>query len=252
MLKFNDISIAFNKKNILNNISFTANEGCITTIIGPNGCGKSTLISCLNESGHIVSGNVYLNDVDIKELKPKERAKKLAILPQIRNTIPALPSKVLVEHGRFPHLGFSRKKTKEDMRIVDEVMDFTNTTPYAHQYTDTLSGGVRQRVFFAMTLAQDCDIIVLDEPTTYLDIRSQQDFYRMLLTLREQNKTILIVLHDIAAALSISDKIIVMDNGHVLFDGNPKDCLRSHIIEDVFHTEIKTFSDKDGTYYVFT
>ncbi len=251
MLRFDHIDVSYHKAPILSDISLTIPTGKITTIIGSNGCGKTTLLSTLNGTSKVTTGAIYLDDTNLLTLKTKERAKKIAFLPQVRQTIPTLPVRTLVEHGRFPHLGFARKKSDADKQIVSQVMDFTGVTPYANQYVDTLSGGIRQRVFFAMILAQDCDTIILDEPTTYLDIAGQRNFYKLLLNLKAQGKTILLVLHDLSKALSISDEIVLMNERKVLFTGTPADCVQTGLINQVFDTTCKTFSDEDGTYYIF-
>ena len=181
----------------------------------------------------------------------KERARRLSFLPQVRTIIPALPVRTLVEHGRFPYLGFARKKSVRDIEVVEDAMRFTHVDNYATQYCDTLSGGIRQRAFFAMTLAQDCDYIVLDEPTTYLDIKGQRHFMNMVLSLKEQGKTIILVLHDLAQALRISDTLVIMQDRKIAATGTPEECLRQHIIEDVFDVHLKSFSDDDGCYYFF-
>lgn len=253
MLSFKNVSIAYNKELIIENLSLDIPTGMITTIVGPNGCGKTTLISSLVASSDLKNGSILLDGTDISAMSSKERACHIAYLPQIRHIIPALPVKTLVEHGRFPHLGFARKKSQKDIDIVDKAMEFTNISQYATQYVDTLSGGIRQRVFFAMLLAQDCDTICLDEPTTYLDIKGQREFYNLILRLKEQGKTIILVLHDLSKALEISDKIVVMNNAQIEFDGTPAACLESHVLEDVFDTTIKTFKDEENkTYYVLT
>ena len=151
----------------------------------------------------------------------------------------------------MPYLGFSRRLTEEDRRLVEDAMEFTHVTDYRNVATDTLSGGIRQRVFFAMTLAQNCDTIILDEPTTFLDLVSQNNFYRMLPILKAQGKTILLVLHDLAKALTISDKLIVMESGAICFQGTPDECVQKNVLNKVFHTSLKTFSDAEGTYYFF-
>lgn len=157
---------------------------------------------------------------------------------------------MLVEHGRFPYLGFSRRKSKEDTEIVNRAMEFTHISQYADQYVDTLSGGIRQRVFFAMVLAQDCDYIVLDEPTTYLDLTGQREFYAMIKELKKQEKTIILILHDLSQAVRISDTLVVM-NRNIAMVGTPNECLQSHVIENVFQTSWKRFTDEDGEYYFF-
>lgn len=251
MLSFKNVNVSYHSDTILKNISLDVPSGRITTIIGPNGCGKTTLISSLNKTADLTDGSIVLEGTDLSKISSKERAKLIAFLPQIRKVIPAIPVKVLVEHGRFPHLGFSRRKTKEDTDIVNKAMDFTGVTKYSYMYVNTLSGGVRQRVFFAMILAQDCDTIILDEPTTYLDIEGQRNFYNMILSLKKRGKTVLLVLHDISKALEISDKIVVMNNSEIVFDGTPADCIESHIIEDVFSASCRRLKDEKGEYFLF-
>lgn len=251
MLEYRHVSVSCQHTPILEDISLTFPEGKITTIIGPNGCGKTTLLQCLNGVSRVTSGNIFLDGEDFLKFSPKERARKLSFLPQVRTIIPTLPVKTLVEHGRFPYLGFARKKSQEDIELVQKAMDFTQVSPYADQYADTLSGGTRQRVFFAMTLAQNCDVIVLDEPTTYLDLRAQKDFLTLLDVLRKQKKTIILTLHDLNHALQISDHLVVMEERKIAASMAPMECLKQHIIEEVFHTKWKQFEDEDGTYYFF-
>lgn len=251
MLEFCHVNISCSSTPILNDISVCFQKGGITAVIGPNGCGKTTLLQCLNGSSKVTSGSIRLDDMDYLAMPLKDRARRLSFLPQVRTIIPALPVKTLVEHGRFPHLGFSRKKSQEDIAIVESAMDFAHVSPYAAQYADTLSGGIRQRAFFAMTLAQDCDYIVLDEPTTYLDLHGQREFMDMILELKKQGKTIILVLHDLGQALRFSDTLVIMHDRKIAATAAPKECLRQHIIEDVFDVHIKKFTDKDGDYYFF-
>lgn len=251
MLEYRHISVSCNRTPILDDITITFPKGKITTVIGPNGCGKTTLLQCLNGVSQVTGGQIFLNGADYLALSLKERAKSLSFLPQVRTIIPTLPVKTLIEHGRFPYLGFSRKKTKEDIELVQKAMDFTKVSEFADQYTDTLSGGIRQRVFFAMTLAQNCDVIVLDEPTTYLDMRAQKEFLDMLKILRAQGKTIILTLHDLNHAIQISDYLMVMNNRKMAFCGTPYECLDRNIIENVFGVTCKRFEDKEGVYYFF-
>jgi len=251
MLEFCHVSASYGSIPILNDISVCFPKGKITSIIGPNGCGKTTLLQCLNGSSKVTSGSIRLDGMDYLSLPFKERARKLSFLPQVRTIIPALPVKTLVEHGRFPHLGFSRRKSKKDIEIVKNAMDFAHVSPYAAQYADTLSGGIRQRAFFAMTLAQDCDYIVLDEPTTYLDLNGQHKFMEMILQLKKQGRTVILVLHDLGQALRISDTLVIMQDRKIAATATPKECLQQHMIEDVFDVHIKEFSDDEGCYYFF-
>lgn len=251
MLEFCHVDISCGHIPILYDISVRFPSSEITTVIGPNGCGKTTLLQCLNGSSKVTSGSIRLDDMDYLAMPLKERARRLSFLPQVRTIIPVLPVRTLVEHGRFPHLGFSRRKSQQDITIVENAMDFAQISPYAEQYADTLSGGIRQRAFFAMTLAQDCSYIVLDEPTTYLDLNGQREFMDMILQLKKQGRTIILVLHDIGQALRISDTLVIMQDRKIAAAATPKECLQQHIIEDVFHVHIKEFSDDDGCYYFF-
>lgn len=251
MLEFCHVNISCGLVPVLNDISVTFETGAITTIIGPNGCGKTTLLQCLNGSSKVTSGSIRLDDMDYLAMSFKERARRLSFLPQVRTTIPVLPVRTLVEHGRFPHLGFARRKSRQDIAIVENAMDFAHVSPYAAQYADTLSGGVRQRAFFAMTLAQDCDYIVLDEPTTYLDLNGQREFMEMLLQLKKQGRTIILVLHDLGQALRISDTLVIMQDRKITAAATPEACLQQHMIEKVFDVRVKKFSDDEGCYYFF-
>lgn len=251
MLEFCHVDASCGSTPVLSDISVCFQKGRITTIVGPNGCGKTTLLQCLNGASRVTAGNIILDGDDYLSMMPRQRAVKLSFLPQVRTIIPALPVKTLVEHGRFPHLGFTRRKSPNDVAIVNEVMDFTHVSPYASQCADTLSGGIRQRAFFAMTLAQGCEYIVLDEPTTYLDLNGQREFMEMITQLKSQGKTIILVLHDLGHALKISDTLVIMQDAKIAATATPAECLRQHIIEDVFKVNLKEFSDSDGSYYFF-
>lgn len=252
MLNFSHVSVCCQHKTILEDISVSFEKGTITTIVGPNGSGKTTLLQCLNGVSTVSKGQIFLDGKDYLKLQPKERAQMVSLLPQVRTILPALPVKTLVEHGRFPYLGFTRRKSEKDIQIVKDAMDFTHVSRYADQSVDTLSGGIRQRVFLAMVLAQDCDYIVLDEPTTYLDLEGQKEFLALLHTLRSHGKTLILVLHDLNQALRISDSLVVINKQKIITCATPDECLRSHVLEDVFHTKIKHFKDNDGDYYFFT
>ncbi len=236
MLKYEHVNVAVSRTNILNDINITFPKGQITTIIGPNGCGKTTLLQCLNGCSKVTAGTITVDNENILSLPLKERAKRIAFLPQIRTVIPVLPVRTLVEHGRFPYLGFTRRKTDKD---------------YSEDNTDTLSGGIRQRVFFSMILAQDSRIIIMDEPVTYLDLEGKRTFFSMVNKLKKSGKTIILVLHDLSDAIRISDNLVIMNDRKIAISDTPANCLKTHIIEDVFHTTYKKFSDDEGDYYIF-
>ena len=243
MLEFRNVSVSCQHMPILNDISLTFRDGEITTILGPNGCGKTTLVQCLNGASTVTAGQIFLNGQDFLKISPKERAREISLLPQVRTIIPAIPVKMLVEHGRFPYLGFSRRKSKEDTEIVNRAMEFTHISQYADQYVDTLSGGIRQRVFFAMVLAQDCDYIVLDEPTTYLDICYQLEVLELVRRLnRELKLTIVMVLHDINQAAAYSDRIFALKDRRCYAFGETEEVISDQMFRDVFSVEMRTYA----------
>jgi iron complex transport system ATP-binding protein len=155
-----------------------------------------------------------------------------------------------VSHGRFPYLGFSRRSGVEDKKIVDEAMRKTEISEYSFSNVDTLSGGVRQRAFIAMQLAQQSDFIVADEPTTYLDLPSKKKIAEIYSGLRNEGKTVVLVLHELSTALEIADRIVVMNNRKIVSTGTPEEIISSGIIESVFGATVKKFSDETGEYIV--
>ena len=251
MLKFNHVYASYNNNLVLKDINVTFEKNKITTIIGPNGCGKSTLLQCVNNQVNISNGNIYFRDIPLNDIDIKEKAKSIAILPQIRS-ISSITAKSLVEHGRFPYLGFLRKPTDDDKKIVDKAMEFTNTYDFQYTNIEELSGGERQRVFFAMTLAQGSELILLDEPTTYLDIYYQYEVLNLIKRLKNQGKTIVLVLHDIAEAIAISDSIVLMNQGKIIAHDKPENLVNNHLIEDIFKVKCKILKDGNESHFIFT
>lgn len=251
MLKFHNIYASYNNNLVLKDINVTFEENKITTIIGPNGCGKSTLLQCVNNQVNLIKGDIYFKGTSLKDIDIKEKAKRIALLPQLRS-ISSITAKSLVEHGRFPYLGFLRKPSIEDKNIVDEAMHFTNTYDFQHTNIEELSGGERQRVFFAMTLAQGSELILLDEPTTYLDIYYQYEVLNLVKRLKNQGKTIILVLHDISQAIAISDSIVLMNEGKVIAHDKPENLVKNHLIEDIFKVKCKILKDGEESHFIFT
>ena len=249
MLKFEHACIGYGKETILTDINTEFQKGEITVVLGPNGCGKSTLLQSLVGASTLQKGHILLEDREYSALSSNDRAKRLAFLPQTRTHIPALPVHTLVEHGRFPYLGFGRKKSAEDTVIVREAMEAASVLPFKDDYVDTLSGGVRQRVFFALTLAQDTDIVVLDEPTTYLDPASQKEFFALLQTLKAKGKTIILILHDTAAALQHADRLLLMKDRKIAASCTPEECLKQRYLTSLYNMNIKVFSEDGRNYY---
>lgn len=248
MIKFNNVSIGYHQP-ILKELDLTIHDGGIHVIVGPNGCGKTTLMKGILNPEMVSEGEISLDNKPLNAYSLNERAKCFAYLPQSR-PIPHIHSKTLVGHGRYPYQGFLRSSTQHDREIVAHVMTQTKTDAFAHHYVDELSGGQRQRVFIAMALAQSCDWLLLDEPTTYLDFTAQLEVIELIKELKVQGKTILLTLHDLSMALQVADELIVMDKGKIMAQGNVNDILASKLLEKVFHIKIRLF-EEEGKKYPF-
>ncbi|PID22392.1 iron ABC transporter ATP-binding protein [Sporosarcina sp. P3] len=224
-----------NITNHLDDVSTSISKGKVTTIIGPNGCGKSTLLSVLSRGNMPKSGMASLENRDLAMFKPKEFAKKLAIVYQ-QNEVPKdLTIEKLVGFGRLPHKTLLQRNQEEDRKAIDWALSVTNLTDKRYKDLEALSGGERQRVWIAMALAQQSEILCLDEPTTYLDIYYQIELLELVKSLNENyGLTIVMVLHDINQAIRYSDEIIMMKNGRVIAEGPPREVITKDVIKEVY------------------
>lgn len=224
-----------NITNHLDDVSTSISKGKVTTIIGPNGCGKSTLLSVLSRSNMPTSGTASLENRDLVMFKPKEFAKKLAIVYQ-QNEVPKdLTIEKLVGFGRLPHKMLLQRNQEEDSKAIDWALSVTNLTDKRNKDLEALSGGERQRVWIAMALAQQSEILCLDEPTTYLDIYYQIELLELVKSLNEDyGLTIIMVLHDINQAIRYSDEIIMMKNGRIIAEGPPREIITKDVIKEVY------------------
>lgn len=216
--------------------SLSIPENKITGILGPNGSGKSTFLKVLCGIAKPWSGEILLSEENILLMENKERAKKIAFVPQTRN-IPDITVKNLVLHGRFPYTKsfFSQGYTKHDEEIAMDAMKKLGLLEIADRNVKTLSGGQRQKVYIALGLTQETPILVLDEPLSFLDIRQQLELVELL---KSMNKTIILVIHDISLALDFSDNIILFQEGKIAATGTPETILSSGMIEKVFEVKI--------------
>lgn len=226
-------------KNHLDGVSTTIPKGQITTIIGPNGCGKSTLLSVMSRSNRPKSGRVSLESKDVIHYKPKEFARKLAIVYQQNDVPKDLTIEKLVRFGRLPHHTMIKRNDEEDAKAIEWALACTNLIDKRHHDLEALSGGERQRVWIAMALAQQSEILCLDEPTTYLDIYYQIELLELVKTLNEKHGlTIVMVLHDINQAIRYSDHIILMNAGKIVVEGAPREVITKENIQDVYNVKV--------------
>lgn len=233
-----NLAVAYDETLIVDDLDMQIPEGKITSIIGPNGCGKSTVLKAVGRILKPKGGMVYLNGDDIRRLSTKEVAQKMAILPQSPQAPAGLTVGELVAYGRFPHQkGFGKLKP-EDKEIVRWALEVTKLTEHEIKAVDNLSGGQRQRVWIAMALAQQTDLILLDEPTTYLDMAYQLEVLELLYRLnREQGCTIVMVLHDLNLAARFSDYMIAIRCGDIISHGTPEEVITHKVLKETFQID---------------
>jgi iron complex transport system ATP-binding protein len=243
-LKATGLSLAYDSANIIHNLHLTIPRGKITALVGPNGCGKSTLLRGLSRLLKPRDGSVVLDGQNIWKLPTKELAKQLGILPQGPVAPEGLTVHELVAQGRYPHQSWLQQWSAEDERITREALEVTNVIEFADRAVDTLSGGQRQRAWIAMTLAQDSDLILLDEPTTFLDLAYQIDVLDLLHDLNvERGKTIVMVLHDLNHACRYADKLIAVRGGQIAAEGAPDEVVNETLVREVFGIDCRVILD---------
>lgn len=236
-----DLFFAYGKHEVLKGLSFDLHVGKITTLIGANGCGKSTLFNLMTKSLKPDSGKILLGGKNLADIRLKEFAKQVAIVHQY-NTAPAdLSVEKLISYGRTPYhtLGLS-PDAKEDEEKVGWAMEITHTLKHKDKPVVELSGGQKQRVWIAMALAQNTKILFLDEPTTYLDIRYQLQILKLIRKLNQEfGITIVMVLHDINQSLYYSDEIIAMKDGKIIAQGQPEEVITTELVREVYDVDLQ-------------
>lgn len=237
MIQVRNLSKQFGKKTVVEKVSVTIHPRKITSFIGPNGAGKSTLLSMVSRLIDADTGEVLLDDMNVKQMKTNEFAKKVSILKQTNFMNVRLTIRELVSFGRFP---YSRGHlTEEDNKHVEQALDYMNLLDIQDSFLDELSGGQRQRAFIAMVIAQDTDYILLDEPLNNLDMKHSVQIMKILRRLVDElGKTIVIVLHDINFASVYSDRIVALKDGKVVRDGKTEEIINSDALREIYEMNI--------------
>ncbi|PJG83326.1 ABC transporter ATP-binding protein [Caviibacterium pharyngocola] len=228
---------SYGSKKVVDDVSVTIPQGKITSFIGPNGAGKSTLLAIISRLLSADGGEVFLNGQSLHNQKSADIAKQLSILKQSNHINLRLTVEELVAFGRFPYS--KGNLTENDRTFIDNAIDYMDLGEFRHQYIDNLSGGQRQRAYIAMTLAQDTDYILLDEPLNNLDMKHSVQIMQVLRKLTtELHKTVVIVIHDINFASCYSDYIIAMKNGKLVCQGEVDDIMQSAVLEQIYDMQI--------------
>lgn len=242
-LAVTDVTLGYDGRIVSEGLSFTVPDGELTAIIGPNGCGKSTLLRALSRTIRPIEGLVTLDGGDVRGFRPKEFARRLALLPQDPVAPDTLRVRDLVGRGRHPYHSILRQWLPGDAEVVDAAMASTGVTELAERFVTELSGGQRQRVWLAMVLAQDTDYVLLDEPTSFLDIAHQVDLLHLCQDMRDAGRTVVAVLHDLNQAARYASRLVVMQSGCIVAQGAPADVLTAELVRTVFSLDCEIVAD---------
>ena len=247
MIELKNLTAGYFGKPVVEDVSLEFRPGEVLAIIGPNGSGKSTLLNAALGLIPGMGGQILYDGRDVKTMKPKEIARKAALLSQSRNT-PSIQALKMVLHGRFPYLGYPRQYSREDENIAREAMSRTGTAVLAERNINTLSGGQRQSVYLAMALAQDTGTVFMDEPTTSLDLSRQLAAIRTARELAREGKAVVLVLHDLSMALS-ADRVAVLEQGRLAICSHPAAVYESGILDRVFGVAVHRMDTPHGPRY---
>ena len=248
MIELREISGGYGKNTVVSDINVSFERGKITTLIGANGCGKSTLLQICAGLLTPFSGEVRINGKPLGAYTRNEAARIISFLPQLHMS-GNLSVRALVSHGRFPYLSYPRRYSTEDREKISAAMETVGISSLADETVSHLSGGQQQKAYIAMLLAQDTEIMLLDEPTTYLDIGCQLELMEIICRLKAMGKTVVMVIHDLNLALRYSDYVCVMQGGEIVMNGTSSEIAQSGVLKTVFG--VRACFDEKTSQYLF-
>ena len=235
---FQNITVAYGKKTVIEDLNVEFPKGKITTIIGQNGCGKSSLLKTVSKAVTPQQGKILYQDQELSQYPPKFLAQKIAYLAQVHTSPPDIDVRTLVSYGRYPHSKLGRGMTVKDAQVIDQALEMTGIRHMEYQSLSTLSGGERPRAWIAMTIAQEPEILILDEPTTYLDISYQMEVLELVRHLNQKlGITIVMVLHDLNLAARYSDQLYALKSRTLYRKGTPEKILTAENLREIFQIE---------------
>ena len=247
-VQLSDVSFGYGERALFCGLDLELAQGKVTSIIGPNGCGKSTLMKCAVGLMKPSGGEILLNGQPLSVIPEKERARHLSYMPQSR-IAPDISVRHLVIHGRYPHLKWGQSLRREDREIVQAAIERVKLGALVNRPVSRLSGGERQRAYLAMMLAQQTAVMLLDEPTAYLDLSSQFALMELLRALCREGRSVILVLHELSLALEYTDSLLLMERGRLVAAGSPEEVYRTGQIQRVFSIDVRRTSDNKYLFY---
>lgn len=250
MIQLDHVSAGYGPKLVVEDISLELKPGQVLTLLGPNGSGKSTLLRTIAGLHPLAGGQIRVDGTPAKELTRRQMAQKITYMPQSR-TIPNITARKMVLHGRFPYLSYPRRYRKEDYDAARRAMERADAWELADSPVQSLSGGQRQKVYLAMAMAQETQTILMDEPTTYLDIQHQLNLMTVSQQLARQGAAVVLVLHDLCLALRFSDCCVLLQEGRMVQQGSPEEVFQSGSLDKVFHARLCRVQTEGGWRYYY-
>ena len=248
MIELKHVCAGYEDREVLHDVTMSFEPGKVTALLGPNGCGKSTLLKTLVRINSHSSGEILVNGKKIETYKPNELAKQVAYLAQSKSA-PDISVLRMVLHGRFAYQNYPRRYREEDIAVARKALQWAGLSDLEDENVSRLSGGMQQKVYIAMALAQDAATILMDEPTTYLDVAHQLRLMDMAKQLADGGKAVVMVLHDLSQALRTADRVVVLHDGQIAAEGTPDGVFASGKLQEVFGIGMERVWTKSGWHY---
>ena len=250
MIELKNLSAGYGRKAVVRDVSMALEPGKVTALLGPNGCGKSTLLKTVLGLQPRLGGEVLVDGEAMERFTPRQLAQKVTYLAQSRST-PNITARRMALHGRFPYLSYPRRYRAEDYEMVEKALRWAGAEDFAHRSMEELSGGQRQKVYLAMALAQDTRTILMDEPTTFLDVACQLEVMAIARRLAGEGRAVLMVLHDLCLALRWADEAAVLAGGGMVFRGTPESAFETGVLDRAFGIRLARMMTEDGWQYYY-
>jgi len=247
MIELKNVRAGYGKKTVIENACMNIGRGRLTCVVGRNGCGKSTLLKTAAGILQADHGNVLIDGRDVAGLSRKDVARSLSYLSQTQS-VADMSVWQLVLHGRFPYITYPGRYGEKDFDIADKAIKRMGLSEHLNSALSSLSGGMCQKAYIAMSLAQNTDYILLDEPTTFLDVYSQLELMKILRELADENKGVVIVMHDLLMAFRFCDEIVVMDNGQIRAVGSADEIYRQDLVKEIFGVDLERKNENEYYY----